>query len=174
MATRQEWAIAYHRQARAEWSLFRELQLRSDVAACHALHYLQMATEKLAKAYRFRDTTTDVDTLLTSHVGFQRFLNSWLLSPQMREEYEGRHAHLERIRRDCEPIARTIERLAPAVDREGRPVNVEYPWEAGEGVVAPVDYAFPEVELLRSPRGRLFLNLVTRAMREFGGGLDGV
>jgi hypothetical protein len=40
-----------------------------------------MATEKLAKAYRFRDTATDEDALLTKHVGFQKFLNSFLLSP---------------------------------------------------------------------------------------------
>ena len=100
MPTREEWAVAYHRQGRSDWQMFAELQGRHDVPACHSLHFLQMATEKLAKAYRFRDTSADTTTLLTSHVGFPRFLNSFLLAPQMREEYEGRHAQLESIRKE--------------------------------------------------------------------------
>ncbi len=102
--------------------------------ACHSLHFLQMATEQLAKAYRFRDTSADVAALLTSHVGFPRFLNA---------------------------------QLAPAVDRESVPGNTEYPWERGEGVVAPIDHRFPEVALLRHPRGRMFLNFIRRAFDEF-------
>ena len=151
--------------------MFLELQRRADVPQCHALHYLQMATEKLAKAYRFRDTSTAVEALLTSHVGFQRFLNSFLLSPQMREEYQGRHAHLDRIRRDCEPISRAIEQLAPAVDRKNTPVNAEYPWCTTDQVTAPVDYGFPELCFARSAKGRMFLNLITRAMSDYTSGL---
>jgi hypothetical protein len=44
--------------------MFTELLGRGDVPGCHALHFLQMATEKLAKAYRFRDTATKMETLL--------------------------------------------------------------------------------------------------------------
>ncbi len=167
MPTREEWAVAYHRQGRSDWSMFAELQGRDDVPACHSLHFLQMATEKLAKAYRFRDTSADTAALLTSHVGFPRFLNAFLLSPQMREEYDGRHAQLESIRKDFAPLARAIEQLAPAVDRESVPGNAEYPWERGDGVVAPVDHGFPEVALLRHPRGRMFLNFIRRAFEEF-------
>jgi hypothetical protein len=101
MATREEWAAAYCRQGLSDWRLFLELQGREDVPRCHSLHFLQMATEKLAKAYRFRDTSTEVDTLLTSHVGFSRFLNAYLLSPQMRERYRGRHAQMESIRKEA-------------------------------------------------------------------------
>lgn len=170
MPTREEWATAYHRQGRSDWQMFTELQPRGDVPACHALHFLQMATEKLAKAYRFRDTSTDAETLLTSHVGFPRFLNSFLLSPQMRDEYEGRHAQLKSIRRDFALLARAIEQLAPAVDRESAPGNAEYPWEKAGGVVAPVDYGFAEVALLQNPRGRMFLNFIRRAFDEFAAG----
>ncbi len=64
-------------------------------------------------------------------------------------------------------ILRAIEQLAPAVDRESVPGNAEYPWERGEDVVAPVDHGFPEVALLRHPRGRMFLNFIRRAFEEF-------
>lgn len=167
MPTREEWAAAYHRQASSDWKLFVELLARGDVPACHALHFLQMATEKLAKAYRFRDTATSEDALLTKHVGFQKFLNSFLLSPQMRDEFAGRHAQLAAIRKGLAPIALAVERLAPAVAREGSPGNAEYPWELGESVVAPVDHDFHEVLLLRGAHGRAFLNVVSRALAEF-------
>jgi len=56
VATRAEWADAYYEQAYSDWRLFTELQGRRDVPSSHALHHLQMATEKLAKVCRFRDS----------------------------------------------------------------------------------------------------------------------
>ena len=43
---------AYLRQARSDFGVFQLLleQDRDMVPACHPLHYLQMSTEKLAKA----------------------------------------------------------------------------------------------------------------------------
>lgn len=75
MPTREDWAVAYHRQGRSDWTI------------------------------RFRDTSAEAAALLTSHVGFPRFLNPFLLSPQMREEYDGRHAQLESIRAQREGSA---------------------------------------------------------------------
>ena len=167
MSSREDWAVAYHRQGRSDWNLYLELQGRDDVPPCHSLHFLQMATEKLAKAYRFRDTSTDIAALLTSHVGFPRFLNAFLMSPQLREEYEGRHSQLERLRKDFAPLARAIEPLAPAVDRDVVPENSEYPWERGDDVIAPVDHRFSALELLRHPRGRMLLKFIRRAFDEF-------
>jgi hypothetical protein len=63
-----------------------------------------------------------------------------------------------------------VERLAPAVAREGSPGNAEYPWELGESVIAPVDHDFDEVRLLRGAHGRAFLNVVSRAFAEFSSG----
>jgi hypothetical protein len=128
-----------------------------------------MATEKLAKAYRFRDTRTDVRALVTSHVGFHQFLNAFLLSPAMRREFSGRHAQLEGLRRNCGKLARAVEQLAPAVDRVGHAGNAEYPWAAGNEVVVPVRWSFPELSLLREPGGRIFLKFVARAFEEFEG-----
>lgn len=167
MATRAEWAVAYHRQGGSDWVMFERLLDIGDVPPCHALHFLQMATEKLAKAYRFRDTKTDEASLLTSHVGLQKFLNAFLLSPQMRAEFRGRDAQRESIRKDFERIAQAIERLAPAVDRKGTPGNAEYPWLLGESVVSPIDYNFEEIQLLRTAGGRSFLRTIRRAFAEF-------
>lgn len=131
-----------------------------------------MATEKLAKAYRFRDTLTSVETLLTSHVGFSEFFNTYLRSPAMRREFMGRDAQLHKIQRDCQTLARAVEQLAPAVDPLGHPANAEYPWEEGGRIVAPVGYSFPSISLLRGAGGRWFLNLIERAFSEYprGGG----
>jgi hypothetical protein len=169
MPTREQWAAAYHRQALSDWKMFTELLGRGDVPGCHALHFLQMATEKLAKAYRFRDTATKMETLLTKHVGFSKFLNTFLLSPQMLQEYAGRYAQLTALRKHMEHIALAVERLAPAVAREGSPVNAEYPWELGDTVLVPVDHAFDELRLLQGPHGRTFLKFVARAFAELGG-----
>jgi hypothetical protein len=132
-----------------------------------ALHYLQMATEKLAKAYRFRDTATSIETLLTRHTGFPEFFNAFLLSPSMRTEYEGRSGQLRKIREDCGHFARAVEQLAPAVDREQHPANAEYPWCAGGRIVTPVRYGYPEIPLLKEARGRSFLNFIERAFVEY-------
>jgi hypothetical protein len=168
--TRASWAQAYYAQAQSDWAIFREFQQRSDIPLCHALHYLQMAAEKLAKAYRFRDSTAEAASLLTSHVGFGRFFNTFLRSPSVLEQYEGRLGRLRSVQSDCAKLARAVELLAPSVDRALRPANTEYPWDDGARIVAPIDHNFADLSLLYEPRGRLFLNLIARAFAEFGRG----
>ena len=59
------------RQALSDYNLFR--QLRHDRhEPCHILHYLQMATEKLSKAYLWRAGHPPPKT----HTGFVRFLRA--------------------------------------------------------------------------------------------------
>jgi hypothetical protein len=162
---RDEWAIAFHQQGRSDWVIFREFNGRSDVPRAQALHYLQMATEKLAKAYRLRDAKTDLDQM--NHVGFLAFFNMYMRSPQMREEYKGKTAQWRIVQRECERFARNVELLAPAVDRQVHPDNTEYPWEAGGAVIVPILYTFPNLSFLQQPQGRNFLNLIERAFRDF-------
>ena len=50
-------------QARSDHSILLLLRAKGAVA-CHQLHYLQMVCEKLAKAYRLRDTRASVDDLV--------------------------------------------------------------------------------------------------------------
>src|ERR1700747_943943 len=81
--------LAYYRQAQSDWSVFRHFRPRSypwwtavrrvwgslagvcpfSFAPCHELHYLQMCTEKLAKAYYRADPDPR-----GSHAAFRRFM----------------------------------------------------------------------------------------------------
>ena len=62
------------RQARSDYELFVHLR-RAGVHQCHLLHYLQMATEKLSKAYLWRSGNAPP----RSHTGFVRFLRALVL-----------------------------------------------------------------------------------------------
>lgn len=164
---RAQWADAYVAQARSDWELFERLQEMSNVAPCHHLHYLQMACEKLAKAYRFRDTPTLPSSLLTQHVGFAKFINSFLLSPRVRERFAGKLDQLRAIQKDCNRLAREVEQLAPAVDRGNSPQNAEYPWWDGDRIITPCRFAYPNLSLLRESGGRAFLKWIRFALESF-------
>jgi hypothetical protein len=126
-----------------------------------------MACEKIAKAYRCRDTAADLDELLKRHVGFGKFMGSFLASPSIQEAYRGRDAQRRQLTRIARHLAREIEKLAPSVDREESPENAEYPWASGEEVVVPCEYGYPSLSLLTGPGGRTLLSLVARAIRDF-------
>ena len=161
--TREAWATAFAAQSRSDWEVYKLLAQQAGLPACHGLHFLQMASEKIAKAYRSRDTGANLGEVLGAHVGFERFINAFLLCPTIKEEYEGRGAQLRQIIKTARLLAREIERLAPAVDRLHTPENAEYPWAHGDEVVAPCAYEYPSLSLLTTPRGRTFLNFVARA-----------
>ncbi len=171
-AERGDWADAFLRQGISDLGVHDLLAstLNASLPHCHALHYLQMACEKLAKAYRIRDTSAALhgeNGLLRKHVGFSKFMSAFLLSPVVKRGYTGRTKQLEEVRRRALALAREVEKLAPAVDDESAPANAEYPWQAGEKVVAPYEYDFPNLSLLRGASGRTFLKLVHQAAREF-------
>jgi hypothetical protein len=130
-----------------------------------------MACEKIAKAYRIRDTAAPLDGengLLTRHVGFYKFLRAFLLSPTVRRDYEGRDEQRQVQSRMILKLARQVERLAPSVDHLSSPENVEYPWKAADEVVAPCDHDFSRLSLLADPGGRTFLKVLRRAVDDFG------
>lgn len=153
MNDRQE---AFYRQARSDWSVFRHFHPHGPgwltlarqswcgivgvhpflFAPCHELHYLQMATEKLAKAYHQTD-------LRQGHAAFQRLLadlpnNSLAVAPLGFRD----RTSLSRWQGSVIPIVIAIENLAPSIaDRQGLP-NPEYPWPRGAEVSAPVDHSF--------------------------------
>lgn len=167
MPSRDIWGAAFAKQARSDWHIYQHLAAEVDSPDCHTLHYLQMACEKIAKAYRIRDLDSDINELMKHHGGFVRFVRAFLLSPTLKSEYEHRSAQLRALMRSMSNLAREIERLAPAADGADRPDNAEYPWPAGATVVAPCEYDFPNLSLLTAPRGRALLKLVRRAMDEF-------
>jgi hypothetical protein len=87
---RSRYAVAFYRQAQSDWDVYLRLTQMLDVPRCHELHYLQMACEKLAKAYRLRDLDADIDDLATKHTGFMKFINTFLRSPRVLLEYKGK------------------------------------------------------------------------------------
>jgi hypothetical protein len=166
-ASREAWAAAFAVQSRSDWQVYGKLSADPWVPACHELHYLQMACEKIAKAYRCRDTAANLEELLKKHVGFAKFIGSFLASPSIKEAYRGRDAQLREVSRFSRALAREIEKLAPAVDRAGPPENSEYPWETGEGVISSCQYSYPRLSLLTSAGGRTLLKILARAIQDF-------
>src|SRR5512145_1086931 len=114
--SREAWASAFALQSRSDWQVYNLLAGESHLADCHELHYLQMACEKIAKAYRCRGTSADLEDLLSRHVGFAKFMSGFLASPSIKDAYKGRDAQLREISRFARSLAREIEKLAPAVD----------------------------------------------------------
>jgi hypothetical protein len=167
MPSREAWAVGFATQSRSDWQVYGRLAADQQIPACHELHYLQMACEKIAKAYRCRDTAANLEDLLKRHVGFAKFMGSFLASPSIKEAYRGRDAQLRQVSRLARTLAREIEKLAPAVDRAGSPENAEYPWETGDDVISPCEYSYPRLSLLMSPGGRTLLKLLARAIQEF-------
>jgi hypothetical protein len=163
---RRAFAEAFIAQARSDWSVHHLLAERKDVVACHELHYLQMVCEKLAKAYRLRDTRSPVDGLVSKHTGFAKFVGPFFAAV-LKDDYRDKDAQLRGLITRARALAREIEKLAPAIDRAAAPENSEYPWERDERVIAPCRYPFPSLELLRQPGGRAFLNLIERALDGF-------
>lgn len=162
---KQQLAEAYAEQSRSDFAVY-NLHLR-NAEECHRLHYLQMACEKIAKAYRLRDTYSFTEDDLYSHVVFSKFILGFLKAQQLKERYrsyEARRRHIERYARE---VAAGVEKLAPAVDRTRTPANVKYPWVSGRTVFVPTRHHYAVATHLAEPAGRDFLKLIEIAIEEF-------
>jgi hypothetical protein len=174
---RGQYAQAFYDQAWSDWQIYKHLARSEKVPRCHSLHYLQMACEKLGKAYRLRRRDADVDANVTRHVGFTKFVNEFLRSPAIMADYIGRAAQHREVCIRASAIAREIEKLAPAIDRAHSPENAEYPWEQGDWetgtgeVLVPCRYSFPSLSLLDAPGGGTFMKLMARAFMDYSAGL---
>ena len=114
-------------QAKSDHNAF--LLLRGQGAGqCHSLHYLQMVTEKIAKAYFWRSGLPPP----RNHAGLVQFLR---FLGQIRQSDRTRVANLFSFARFDDfqnwmysvlPIAYDLERLAPTLAENGP--NPEYPW----------------------------------------------
>lgn len=149
------WRDAFLRQARSDFDVANELRRRGR-APCHWIHYLQMATEKLAKAYLISDQGGPPPRSHASFVRFVRVVGS--RSPAIASRYRNRGAQLKAYLRGLEPIAQAIENLAPAIAQDGP--NPEYPWSHRTGIVAPIDYDFSEFSPTRGSRVAKLLRFV--------------
>jgi hypothetical protein len=163
--SREALSSAFHTQARSDWAVYLHLAALPEHPRCHALHYLQMATEKLGKAYRLRDTSAATEDLQSEHTGFASFLRLYI--NQRASSLAADRETNEALRPRAVALAREVERLHPSVDKARCPQNTEYPWPEADQVGVPVHYDFPNLSFLRDPKGRAFLALVQRAFDDF-------
>lgn len=136
------WREACLRQAWSDFNVYRILNV-SSCALCHQLHYLQMATEKLAKG--FQCPIGDVPYPKT-HFAFVKFLHQIKQQPLVyysRLQFRSKRQFSLHIQ-SLLPIADSIEKLAPVGGNYDK-VNPEYPWtDAANNVYCPISYGFPE------------------------------
>ncbi len=155
-------------QAKSDYEAF--VVLRSQgVPHCHSLHYLQICTEKVAKAYFWRNGKPPA----TKHDAFVVFLR-FLLQTSARHDrirlatvfgYQ-RFKNLQDWIRRTLPLAYDIERLAPALAGKNQP-NTEYPWPHEEPQNAPVTFSFPTWHELGKPTGRELMRIIHCAVLRF-------
>jgi len=153
-------------QAKSDHDAFL-LHRKYSAAQCHSLHFLQMATEKLAKAYFWRSGSAPP----RRHAGFVQFLR---LLGQIRRNDRGRIANLFAFTRfddfqswiyTAQSIAYNLECLAPALANNGP--NPEYPWPHDRPEFAPANHNFAVWASLRVSRGRHLMRVIEVAVNRF-------
>jgi len=144
-------------QARTNFTVFGLFRKDSKLPHCHALHYLQMATEMLGKARAWRRGPPEKQT----HRAFVLFLRGLRANRQAQNQlgYEGQNESWKHVIRKSVPLAERIENLAPALCNDG--ANPEYPWPRAAPETAPAEHTF-EIwqELQETAAGRQFLSLL--------------
>ena len=154
-------------QARSDHAILVLLR-RHGVAPCHQLHYLQMVTEKLSKAYFWRSGTPPKK----SHAGFGLFMRLLLqVSKSKRMKIAGifgfgRFEDFQNWTRTTLTLAYDLERLAPALANDGP--NPEYPWPQNAPQTIPATFDFDVWrQLTDTGRGRQLVQVIKTAVEQF-------
>lgn len=163
MATNADWTQGYARQADADFQMYQALEQDNSVQECHKLQFLQMACEKLVKAYRC-SVGEEPPSLQTSHAVVADHLPLVLREQALFVNFTGPKAN--QVLKHARHLAHEIDVLAPAVKRGGRrPDNCEYPWEDdGNTLHVPLDWSFHPSQLLVLPAGQTILKLIRGAI----------
>ncbi len=151
---------AFLAQAKSDHGVLGTLQGK---APCHQLHYLQMCTEKLGKAYFKRQTTTKVDG---SHAFFVKFLRAISTNGAVRNGLGFVHSEsFVGYIHGLLPLAYDLERLAPNLAGDGP--NPEYPFPRSNPTIAPVHHDFHVWEALQTAQGQRLLKFVRELLEHF-------
>jgi hypothetical protein len=137
------WREAFLIQAWSDYEVFKKLN-GDDLPPCHRLHYLQMASEKLAKGFLCKGNDHPPKK---THFALVRFLQTSKHNPKWikRLGYEGQNQVCASKIDGLLPLAEKIERLAPQGGDIER-INPEYPWLDNEGMVnCPARCSFPDL-----------------------------
>jgi hypothetical protein len=154
-------------QAQSDLTLFRQLR-HLGAHQCHLLHYLQMATEKLSKAYFWRTAKVPPK----SHIGFVRFLKALLDRPASELKWIakalgfGRPEDLKKWFSNIQQLAYGLQNIAPA--EAGNGPNPEYPWPHEAPAHYPAGHEFFLWEqLCNTGQGRKLMEIIDRAITRF-------
>jgi hypothetical protein len=163
MADAAAWRLGYARQAKADFRMYQALEADPAAETCHRLQFLQMACEKLVKAF-LCSAGEDPGALLSSHAYVKAHLPTVLRQEAVFRNFTGPGAR--EVLRRSRHLAEEIDVLAPAVKRGGRrPDNCEYPWEDAAGTLhVPLDWSFQPAQLVVIPSGRTILKLIQGAI----------
>lgn len=138
------WKDSFLHQARSDYDMFNRLNRSKnpEVQYCHRLHYLQMATEKLAKGYFYNGTQVPP---AKTHYALGRLLRIIKGRPDFREHlgYSGNPGAFASYIDSLLPIAWSVEQLAPVGGNFDK-LNAEYPWLDNGLVQCPAEYTYPE------------------------------
>lgn len=158
------WVQAFARQAASDLDAREALAAVPSLPACHSLHFLQMACEKLCKASMISAGSDPVE-VQRSHAYVAKHLPTIVKLFMSREA--GRLPRDNWIVDAIRPLARKIELLNPSVRDGGRsPQNCEYPWVAQDGsIISPADYKF-EFSILFERAGVALLKIIREAATE--------
>ncbi len=144
-------------QARTDLAVFELLRKQDDLPSCHALHYLQMATEMLGKAHAWKHGPPPK---LRTHHAFVSFLRSLSTNRKAQKQlgFEGQNESWKYVIKKSVGLAQRIENMAPAL--AGDSPNPEYPWPPAAPQAAPAEHRFDIwEELQETAPGRQFLHL---------------
>jgi hypothetical protein len=156
-----DWRAANFAQAKSDYEVAKRLLRQRDLPNCHALHYLQMATEKLSKAI----CTPPGQQPINTHIAFIKYLRL-LMKKDPYSNWEGVYKQM-RFNREIDffnhikgllDLAQQIQGLAPSLAGAGP--NPEYPWQSGTEVIAPVNYQFSDIMIAQAPKLNKLLKLL--------------
>jgi hypothetical protein len=164
MSVVSDWVLAYARQADADfraWELYQR-NPQAIAAECHRLLFLQMACEKLCKAYLLKYAVFAPSEVQSSHAFVRKHLPTILreglsISSKRRAARRAVVTHLRHF-------AKEVEILNPMCDAADRPDNCEYPWQVGDKILSPLDWSFIPSNLLTAPAGVTFLKAIRVAI----------
>lgn len=140
-------------QAKSAFAVYQVLNADSSLHHCHALHYLQMATELLGKASAWKNGPTR-----KTHKSLVPFLRSLASNSKAQDRlgYSGQNEKWSHSIRKSIPIAENLQKLAPALSDDGP--NAEYPWPVDAPTFTPSEFDFPiRKELAETSHGRFFI-----------------
>ena len=157
------WRAAFIMQARHEYAVYRQLS-QQGASFCDQLHYLQMATEKLARGYLANPS--DRQPPAFTHAGIVRMLQ------HLKSDHAVRHrlgySSGRAFRNYLDSLLGTalrVQSLVPAVAGSTQP-NPEYPWldKATNVIQVPSRFDFTTFSEFKNARSSRFLKLIDQLM----------